>query len=39
LLAIDVVFVSTGTIRSTYLIDAALEAGWLALWARAKRSR
>jgi hypothetical protein len=34
LLAIDVVFVPAGVIRWTYLIDAALEAGWLGLWAR-----
>jgi hypothetical protein len=33
LLAIDLVFVPAGRIRWTYLVDAALEAGWLGLWA------
>jgi hypothetical protein len=37
LLAIDVVFVPAGRIRWTYLIDAALEAGWLGLWAGTRR--
>lgn len=32
LLAIDVVFVPRGRLRWTYLIDAAFELGWLALW-------
>ncbi len=36
LFAIDVIFVSTGRIRWTYLVDAAFEAGWLGLWAGAR---
>jgi hypothetical protein len=39
LLAIDVIFVAKGRIRWTYLIDAALEATWLGLWARTARSQ
>ena len=34
LLAIDLVFVPKGTIRWTYLIDAAMEIGLIALWKR-----
>lgn len=37
LLAIDLVYVPRGTIRWTYLIDAAFEAGWLAVWWRSRR--
>lgn len=37
LLAIDLVFVPAGRIRWTYLLDAALEVGWLGLWAKARR--
>jgi hypothetical protein len=37
LLAVDLVFVPAGRIRWTYLLDAALEVGWLGLWARARR--
>lgn len=36
LLAIDLVFVPMGRIRWTYLIDAALEAGWLVAWRGAR---
>jgi hypothetical protein len=32
LLTIDLIYVPRGTIRWTYLLDAAMEAGWLALW-------
>ncbi|MCG8966281.1 hypothetical protein [Streptomyces sp. CL12-4] len=34
LLAIDLVYVPKGTIRWTYLLDAAMEAGWIVAWAR-----
>ncbi|MBF6519204.1 hypothetical protein [Nocardia farcinica] len=34
LLAIDLVFVPAGRIPPTYLLDAAMEVGWLAAWAR-----
>ena len=37
LLAIDLVFVPRGTIRWTYLIDAAMEIGLIALWKRTLR--
>lgn len=37
LLAVDLVNVSRGRIRWTYLIDAAFEAGWLAAWWRSHR--
>ncbi|OIJ27982.1 hypothetical protein [Nocardioides luteus] len=36
LLAIDLVYVPQGRIRWTYLLDAALEAGWLAAWRGAR---
>ncbi|MGM7647662.1 hypothetical protein ACSVDM_22400 [Nocardia sp. JW2] len=32
LLAIDLIYVPKGTIRKTYLLDAAMEIGWLAAW-------
>jgi hypothetical protein len=32
LLTIDVVYVSSGTLRWTYLLDAVAEAGWLVAW-------
>lgn len=34
LLAIDLIYVPSGRIPKTYLLDAAMEAGWLAAWAR-----
>jgi hypothetical protein len=37
LLAVDLVFVPAGRIRWTYLLDAVLEVGWLALWAKTRR--
>ncbi|MBC7303463.1 MAG: hypothetical protein H5T78_21255 [Nocardia sp.] len=33
LLSIDLVYVPGGTIPKTYLLDAAMEIGWLAAWA------
>ncbi len=39
LLVIDVVFVSRGRLRWTYLIDAVFESGWLALWRAASAPR
>jgi hypothetical protein len=35
LAGVDVVNVARGRIRSTYLVDAAAEVGWLGVWARA----
>ncbi|MEV5170611.1 hypothetical protein AB0L10_05830 [Streptomyces flaveolus] len=34
LLAVDLVYVPLGRIRPTYLLDAAMQAGWLAAWCR-----
>ncbi len=34
LLTIDLVYVPAGRIRKTYLVDAAMEAAWLAAWAK-----
>ncbi|GLZ27971.1 hypothetical protein Lesp02_01610 [Lentzea sp. NBRC 105346] len=34
LFVIDLVYVPKGRISKTYLLDAAMEAGWLAAWAR-----
>ncbi|WP_189241574.1 hypothetical protein [Planobispora rosea] len=34
LLAIDLVYVPRGRIRATYLLDAAAEIAWLAVWLR-----
>jgi hypothetical protein len=34
LLAVDLVYVPKGRIRPTYLLDAAMEAGWVAAWLR-----
>jgi hypothetical protein len=34
LLAVDLVYVPKGTIRWTYLLDAAMEAGWVVAWVR-----
>ncbi|GAA4834316.1 hypothetical protein [Kitasatospora terrestris] len=36
LLAVDLANVPTGRIRPTYLLDAALEAGWIFAWLRAR---
>ena len=33
LLAIDLAYAPRGRIRRTYLLDAAMEAGWLGAWA------
>jgi hypothetical protein len=33
-LLIDVVYVPAGRIRPTYLIDAAMEVGWIVAWSR-----
>jgi hypothetical protein len=35
LLTIDLVYVSDGTLRWTYLLDAVAEAGWLVAWTTA----
>ncbi|MGW0248528.1 hypothetical protein ACWDYH_18035 [Nocardia goodfellowii] len=32
LLGIDLIYVPAGTIPKTYLLDAAMEVGWLAAW-------
>ncbi|MFD6172402.1 hypothetical protein [Streptomyces coeruleorubidus] len=34
LLAIDLVYVPKGRIRPTYLLDAAMQTGWIAAWLR-----
>ncbi|MDT0386245.1 hypothetical protein [Streptomyces dubilierae] len=34
LLAVDLVYVPKGRLRPTYLLDAAMEAGWIAVWLR-----
>jgi hypothetical protein len=36
---IDAIFVPRGRIRWTYALDGAMEAAWLALWARARMPR
>jgi len=33
-LAIDLIYVPAGRLRKTYLLDAAMEIGWLRAWAR-----
>jgi hypothetical protein len=38
LLAVDLVYVPRGRIPSTYLIDAAVEIGWIAAWAQTHRA-
>lgn len=35
LLAIDLIYVPKGRIRPTYLLDAAMEMGWITAWLRA----
>ncbi|MBB5939042.1 hypothetical protein [Streptomyces zagrosensis] len=37
LLAIDLIYVAKGRIRPTYLLDAAMEAGWITAWRRTTR--
>jgi hypothetical protein len=37
--AVDVVYVPRGRIRTTYLLDAATQAGWLVAWWRCGRLR
>ncbi|MFI6360781.1 hypothetical protein ACIBJF_51730 [Streptomyces sp. NPDC050743] len=37
LLAVDVVYVPMGRIRATYLLDAAMQTGWLLAWRRCGR--
>ncbi|MEU6665585.1 hypothetical protein [Streptomyces sp. NPDC046727] len=37
LLAVDLVYVPIGRIRPTYLLDAAMQAGWLLAWRRCGR--
>lgn len=39
LLAIDLVYVPTGRIRPTYLLDAAMQTGWIAAWLRASSGK
>ncbi|MEU9209740.1 hypothetical protein AB0D27_17755 [Streptomyces sp. NPDC048415] len=39
LLATDLIYVPLGRIRPTYLLDAAMEAGWVRAWLRADHSR
>jgi hypothetical protein len=34
LLAIDLMYVPKGRIRPTYLLDAAMQTGWIAAWLR-----
>ncbi len=34
LLAVDLVYVPRGRIRPTYLLDAAMQTGWIAAWLR-----
>lgn len=34
LLVIDLIYVPKGRIRPTYLLDAAMETGWMVAWAR-----
>ncbi|MDQ0905984.1 hypothetical protein QFZ22_001969 [Streptomyces canus] len=34
LLAVDLVYVPKGRIRPTYLVDAAMQTGWISTWLR-----
>ncbi|MGC0334216.1 hypothetical protein RKD23_007206 [Streptomyces sp. SAI-170] len=36
LLAVDLVYVPKGRIRPTYLLDAAMQTGWIAAWLRTR---
>lgn len=37
LLAVDMVYVPRGRIRPTYLLDAAMQSGWITAWLRTTR--
>jgi hypothetical protein len=37
LLAVDLVYVPKGRIRPTYLFDAVMQMGWIAVWLRSTR--
>ncbi|MEV5320088.1 hypothetical protein AB0K92_20925 [Streptomyces sp. NPDC052687] len=37
LLAVDLVYVPKGRIRPTYLLDAAMQTGWITAWLRTHR--
>ncbi|MEU1851494.1 hypothetical protein ABZ499_20005 [Streptomyces sp. NPDC019990] len=39
LLAVDLVYVPKGRIRPTYLLDAAMQTGWIAAWLRPSPAR
>ncbi|MDH6566262.1 hypothetical protein M2160_001283 [Streptomyces sp. SAI-117] len=39
LLAVDLVYVPKGRIRPTYLLDAAMQTGWIGAWLRAARGK
>lgn len=39
LLAVDLLYVPKGRIRPTYLIDAAMQTGWIAAWLRSSPAR
>ncbi|MEV7072442.1 MULTISPECIES: hypothetical protein [unclassified Streptomyces] len=39
LLAVDLVYVPTGRIRPTYLLDAAMQTGWISTWLRPASGR
>lgn len=39
LLAVDLVYVPKGRIRPTYLLDAAMQTGWLAAWLRSSPAK
>ncbi|MEU0199493.1 MULTISPECIES: hypothetical protein [unclassified Streptomyces] len=39
LLAVDLVYVPKGRIRPTYLLDAAMQTGWIAAWLRCAPGR
>jgi hypothetical protein len=39
LLAVDLVYVPKGRIRPTYLLDAAMQTGWITAWLRAARPK
>jgi hypothetical protein len=38
LLAVDLIYVPKGRIRPTYLLDAAMQTGWIAAWLRSAPS-
>ncbi|MDG9719783.1 hypothetical protein [Streptomyces sp. DH24] len=39
LLAVDLVYVPKGRIRPTYLLDAAMQTGWIAAWLRSTAAK